>query len=112
MFLSPTRNIGCGITSGNAACDIREKTWSPPSKPASCEFEWGNGLYLTTTASPATGFACSGDSVINDDAAVLPYGQRTTLGSITCESREDGVRCVDAVSRHGFLIGKASYDLF
>ena len=45
FFESPSGNIGCVIGKGSGVrCDIRERDWSPPPKPAGCPVDWGNGL--------------------------------------------------------------------
>ncbi len=49
-FQTPTGNIACDLGGSDAAvvggvrCDIRDKTWVPPPKPADCELDWGGSL--------------------------------------------------------------------
>ena len=47
-FSSPSGNIGCYIQPTNVRCDIAERNWAPPPKPASCPemTGWGQGLVL------------------------------------------------------------------
>src|SRR5690349_1741503 len=35
-FQSPSGNIGCVIAGDIARCDIVQRTWQPPARPASC----------------------------------------------------------------------------
>ena len=64
-FSSPSGNIGCYIEPTNVRCDIAERTWSPPPKPASCPevVGWGQGLQLDV-GRPA-GFVCAGDTAFD-----------------------------------------------
>jgi hypothetical protein len=111
-FRSPTGNIGCAIETTAAACDIFEKRWKPTPKPATCESDWGMGVYVSSNP-PAKGqFSCAGDTVHNAQAPALPYGESLSLNGFTCESRRDGMRCVQVASGHGFFIGRDRYDLF
>ena len=46
-FHSPSGNIRCVIDGTSfTRCDITNRDWSPPPKPRSCEFDWGNSLGL------------------------------------------------------------------
>ena len=111
-FRTPTGNIGCGVSPTSAACDLTEKTWSPPPKPESCEFDWANGVYLRATPAPEAALTCASDTVFNSEAPVLAYGSSITAGTITCESRSDGVRCRDSASGKGFFVSKSRYELY
>ena len=111
-FRTPTDNIGCGLDPTFAACDIREKTWTPPPKPSSCEFDWGFGVHLSLRPSPASEVTCASDSAYNAESPVLAYGATLTAGTITCESRTDGVRCTDSASGKGFLLSRDRYELY
>ena len=109
-FSSPSRNINCNIGAGSAEfadfvrCDTYEYTYTPPPKPADCEFEWG-------VAIGTEGFLCVSDAT--NPGCELPYGSNLTFGSITCVSREDGVTCVDeSQGGRGFRVARASYELF
>jgi len=60
-FQSPSGNIGCVIgRQGGVRCDIRNRDWRPPPKPASCMLDWGFGL---TVGRRGRGqFVCAGDT--------------------------------------------------
>lgn len=111
-FRSPSGNIGCAIETTAAACDIVEKTWAPPSKPSSCELDWGQNIAVVTNPKPEARFGCVGDTVFNAEAPALAFGEKLTHNGFACESRQDGIRCVHVASGRGFLLGRAKYDLF
>ena len=110
VFRSPTNNIGCGVDAATTRCDIREHSWTPPPKPASCDLDWGNGAEVSGNG--AGTFACAGDTVFDPAAPVLAYGQRTRQGSTVCESAEAGVTCTNEASGHGFFLSRDRYRLF
>jgi hypothetical protein len=109
-FRSPSSNIGCGVDAAATRCDIRQRSWSPPPKPASCDLDWGNGVQVSGDG--PGGFACAGDTVFDPAAPVLAYGQRTRQGSTVCESAEAGVTCTNEASGHGFFLSRERYRLF
>ena len=53
-FTSPSGNIGCIDDSSALRCDSRERTWSPPPRPADCPSQagYGQGISCTPTAQP------------------------------------------------------------
>lgn len=111
-FKTPSGNIGCAFEATAAACDIFEKSWTPPSKPSTCEWDWGHGLHVSSNP-PAKGrMTCGSDTVHNAQAPALTYGQKMSRYGFTCESRRDGVRCTHDASRHGFFLSRDRYELF
>jgi hypothetical protein len=108
-FLSPSRNIGCYLTSANARCDIREREWLAPPKPADCPTDWGHALAVRGDA--PGGFRCAGDTAIGGQP-VLPYGSVARRGPVECRSEETGVECVNLDTGHGFAVSAAEYRLF
>ena len=107
-FISPTGNVSCVIDVDLARCDIIDRDWSPPPRPADCEFDYGQGIQIVPGA-PAS-FVCAGDTTFGAED-VLPYGEAITAGPLRCESAESGITCRDAGSRHGFTISREAYDL-
>ena len=107
-FRSPSNNIFCAIDSGEARCDITEKTWSPPPKPADCELDWGGAVSVTAGSA---GFMCAGDSVQEEGAPVLPYGGVVTRGDIRCRSEESGMTCEHVPSGKRFMLSRERYEL-
>ncbi len=127
QFQTPTKNIACAATGEDVRCDIEEKSWSPPPRPASCDrdFDWGNGFSIlpsgTTTGNCATGNCatgncatgnCATDTVLNKENPVLAYGEASTIGAITCVSRLDGLTCTHARTKQGFFLSRDSYKQF
>lgn len=108
-FQTPTKNIGCRITKEYVRCDIKERSWNPPPRPSSCPADhgdWGQGLTLES-GRPA--FVCAGDTVLNDRARVLPYGQAIRSGPFTCVSTTAFLACGNTASRHGFALAKGVF---
>jgi len=109
-FRSPSSNIGCEVDASATRCDIKERSWAPPPKPAGCDLDWGQGIEISGTETP--GFVCAGDTALDPSAAVLNYGQRTRQGSIVCESQPAGVTCTNEAGGHGFFLSRDSYRIF
>ena len=111
-FTSPSGNIGCDISADNSVrCDIMNYTYKVPSGMEACEFgNRGNAIMIEPGYNGY--FPCVSDTVLSLDSPFLEYGGRASLGNIACQSREDGVTCIDTSSEHGFRISKGSYELF
>jgi hypothetical protein len=117
-FASPSGNIACVITgSGDSElvtrgvrCDIDERDWSPPPRPADCELDYGQGVVLGV--GEAAQLLCTGDTTIGRDTEPLAYGDAITAGPIRCESAQSGITCRDVESGHGFSISREAYQLF
>lgn len=108
-FISPTGNVACMIDVDLARCDIIDHDWSPPRRPADCEFDYGQGIEIV--AGQAAEFVCAGDTAFGPDE-VLPYGDAITAGPLRCESADEGITCRDAGTGHGFTIALKAYRLF
>jgi hypothetical protein len=108
-FVSPTGNVSCMIDADWARCDIIDRDWSPPPRPADCEFDYGQGISLAP-GEPAE-FVCAGDTAFGADE-VLPYGDAITAGVLRCESADRGITCRDTQTTHGFSISQQAYQLF
>lgn len=108
-FHTPSGNIGCTMHSGTGVvrCDIRQRDWAPPVKPADCEYEFGRILILGATA----GFGCASDTALGV-GSVLPYGSTIREGQYECRSEEVGLTCTNLESGHGFVLSAAEYRLF
>jgi len=113
LFQSPTGNIGCAVTSGSlgisARCDIARRDWSPSPKPASCQLDWGQGVYVGATG--RAGYVCAGDTTL-DAGPHLAYGKSITLGRLRCTSLTSGVTCTNRRDGHGFSISRERVRLF
>ncbi|MCV7154383.1 hypothetical protein H7I57_24980 [Mycobacterium pyrenivorans] len=106
---SPSGNIGCLLTPTGVGCNIRERDWSPPPRPANCRLEYAR--IAVSRGGPAH-FVCAGDTVLDPGAEPLAYGEKVIVGVMRCESAESGITCRDDESGHGFTISRESYNLF
>jgi hypothetical protein len=97
------------IATDLARCDIIDNDWSPPPRPADCEWDYGQGVAITP-GEPAY-FVCAGDTTFGPDD-VLAHGESITAGTLRCESAESGISCRDVESGHGFSIALEAYQLF
>ncbi|AGC63415.1 MULTISPECIES: DUF6636 domain-containing protein [Mycobacterium ulcerans group] len=109
-FTSPSGNIGCMIDSSSVRCDVRDRTWSPPPKPADCESMMNYGQGIVLTAGQPARFVCAGDTALGGGPA-LAYGDKITKGSLQCESETSGVTCRDIGDGGGFSISRDGYQL-
>jgi hypothetical protein len=109
FFHSPSGNIRCVIDRTSfTRCDITRRDWSPPPKPQSCEFDWGNSLGL--------GFRGRGHFICVSDAVEagrrLDYGETIRRGRFRCRSRVTGMRCANLRNHHGFALSRQRFRLF
>ncbi|MDG5486775.1 hypothetical protein [Mycolicibacterium gadium] len=109
-FTSPSGNIGCYIDPSTVRCDIQERDWSPPPKPASCDENvgWGQGLTLNV-GEPAT-FVCAGDTALTTGNP-LAFGDKIVAGSIECSSAPSGITCWDFQYGGEFSLSREAYHL-
>jgi hypothetical protein len=111
-FKSPSGNIGCIIIDGGARCDIRQRNWSPPPRPASCPNVVNFGQGLAVNRSGSGRFVCAGDTAMDPSAQALPYNTGTVVGDISCTSATNGMSCTNTSSGHGFFIAIQGYRIF
>ena len=111
FFTSPSGNIYCVIDPGQARCDIRDRDWSPPPRPADCSSYTGYGQGIAIQPGGPAQFVCAGDTTYNDNGA-LAYGNSISAGSLTCTSEVYGMSCRDNGSGHGFTLSRRGYLLF
>ncbi|MCV7278662.1 hypothetical protein H7J88_03250 [Mycolicibacterium flavescens] len=107
--MTPSGNIACRLDPDYARCDIMDRDWSPPPKPADCEWDYGQGVLIVGT-DPAK-FICAGDTTFGVEE-VLPYGEAVRAGAMRCESGEAGVTCRSDDTGSGFFLSRESYQLF
>jgi hypothetical protein len=108
MFSSPSKNIACWMEGVDVRCDIAQHSWTSPPKPASCDLDYGNGLSLHAGTAQVV---CAGDTVLGQ-TTILPYGEAISVGTDVCMSLAAGMRCLNLLSRHGFMLSRESYSLF
>jgi hypothetical protein len=108
-FTSPSGNVGCINDSSYVRCNISERDWIAPPRPADCEFDYGQGI------SPSLGeeatFVCAGDTTLGDGKP-LDYGQSVSVGLLQCDSTESGITCRDSKTGDGFTIAREAYRVF
>ena len=109
-FRSPSSNVGCYLDVDYVRCDIAEADWSPPRRPADCEFDYGQGITLVPGGSAE--FVCAGDTALVSDGSPLRYGESITAGPLQCDSAESGITCRDTGTGQGFSISREAYQLF
>lgn len=112
FFQSPSGNIGCAASNEGVSevrCDIRDRTFKSPAKPAGCDVDYGSGLMIAAGSAPE--FVCAGDTTLSN-GPVLQYGQVNEVGSIQCTSREAGMTCLDEETGRGFFLSRDRYELF
>lgn len=107
-FQTPSKNIGCVGGSRGLRCDIGQKDWPGPARPASCHLGYGDSLSMSGTGRPQ--WTCHGDTVRNE-GRILHYGTTSQFGPFTCTSRINGLTCTNR-NRHGFFLSRQSYRLF
>ena len=115
-FQSPSGNIACAIVDDGSAtpnvrCDIMEHTFTPPPVPAGGCGATGYGNSIVLSAGAPAQFICAGDTVYDPSAPVLAYDTTSVIGQFSCDSKTDGMVCVDLNSGHWFRIARATYTL-
>lgn len=116
-FGTPDGNIGCELTQepgrpAEGRCDIQERTWEFPAsaRPESCpsDSDWGQGAAIRDGRSQPV---CAGDTALGVSKG-LEGTERPRLGSVYCFTRNDGVKCIDERTNHGFFVSRRGYELF
>ncbi len=116
QFHSPSKNIYCvGVNSktdgGSVDCEIVTRTNAKEAqpRPADCDLEWGNrfAVYYTGEAK----MICAGDTLRDDNAKVLNYGEGLDRFGIHCTSSEQGIECIND-DQHGFKIAKGKQVIY
>ncbi|WP_019201159.1 hypothetical protein [Tsukamurella sp. 1534] len=111
-FMTPTRNIACGLDSTVTGCQVFKTAVIPPG--ADCDHgtmprdELSKG-YVSEKGGPFTA-SCFNQGVFFQvsDQRTLPYGRSVTAGGMTCRSEEKGVTCTRG--SHGFFVSAQSFD--
>lgn len=109
-FATPSGNITCAMTADGTRCDVLERTWQIPPKPADCLLDYGSGTILQP-GQPGQ-LLCAGNTVADPSLPVLAYGETVRFAGVECASRQTGVRCTDTASGHGFEVARAAYQVF
>jgi hypothetical protein len=104
-FQMPSHNVGCGVDSGVLRCDILSGLKPEPTKP--CELDW-TGIVLD--AESAAQPECAGDTIFDQSAPVLGYGETWSRDRLTCVSRQSGLECKNSAG-HGFTLARESWSV-
>ena len=110
-FQSPSGNVGCYIDLDMVRCDIAERDWAPPPRPADCYPGIGSGQGLLVSAGGDSGVVCAGDTALGNGAP-LAYGDAIEAGTLRCDSTEAAMTCRDSITGHGFSLSRQGYQLF
>jgi hypothetical protein len=125
LFLPPSETIGCAMENDDrdgtayAVCRIQDAAWvAPPSgvcqlasipgaigQPGSdLQLRQGNapclGAHMRQLPDPRLG-----------NFPTLDYGQKHSIGSLTCDSEPSGITCTDSSTGHFFRLSRESYQL-
>jgi hypothetical protein len=112
-FQSPSGNVNCligtfvgGDDDNFVYCDVANRIWVAPPRPADCPLVWGSRFRLDE--GKAAGFGCYHQELPAPEST-LDYGQRRSVGPITCDSEPAGMTCTDGSTGHFFRISRESY---
>lgn len=108
LFVTPSKNIGCELSPTSVRCDIVQRSWSAPPKPAGCQSDYGQGVSLGTDRAD---YVCAGDTVVDPSSQVLPYNQAIRSGDIVCVSTKTYLACRNTATNHGFSLSKETVPL-
>lgn len=109
-FVLPSGNIWCSMTETSATCTIGSFTYTPPEKPADCTGAVGQ-VFSVTAAEGATLPCVTTAPPRPEGAAVLEYGQASTIGEMTCQSSKNGATCRHNPTGAGFSVARAGYTI-
>ncbi|AKS34293.1 hypothetical protein [Mycolicibacterium goodii] len=110
-FLTPSRNIACGLAPGNTGCQVFHSTAIPPG--ADCDHrtmprdELAKGYYVDDRGGITPSCFNQGNYNVSADQKVLPYGRSLAAGGTLCVSRADGVTCTRG--EHGFFVSAQGF---
>lgn len=110
-FTSPSGNVGCMIDVDYVRCDILQRDWEPPPRPADCPSFTGYGQGITLSPGSPAEFVCAGDTALAGGPA-LEYGESVSGGPIRCTSSPSGMTCRESVGGHGFSIAREGYQIY
>jgi hypothetical protein len=131
FFHTADNNIACGMVKGakkrkrtkhrrgrsalpgEARCDVKNHSWTPPPRPRYCDLDWGFGVAVGDKG--LAGYICAGDTVADQSAPVLFPGGSMPLGRYTCSVPVvpvTTVHCQNNLTLHGFDVSADAVNLF
>jgi hypothetical protein len=103
-FQMPSGNIFCLHLGRDVRCDILSGL--NPEPALQCDVDWTGITLGEESAQPQ----CAGDTILNPEAPVLPYGSTWARGGITCESQTTGLSCSNERGS-GFSLARAGWEI-
>lgn len=103
-FQMPSGNIACRLSGAILRCDIRSGLKPEPKKD--CELDW-TGLTLAREGKAKPN--CAGDTVADENAPVLQYGDHWQNNGRRCVSKETGLFCRNFGGWH-FKLAREDWD--
>lgn len=108
-FQSPSGNIHCIMEGNHVRCDIINHTPSYAA-PSSCDGDFGQAFGVSARGHGKA--LCVTDSTMNYSGRdVLQYGQTIEGDGVSCQSRKDGMRCINE-GGGGFHISRNKQRVF
>ncbi len=111
-FYTPSGNIYCnvGLTSYPRGCEINQgQVHDPAACAGNHESKDVGRLELRRNRVLPV---CNTDTIQTRPTKVLPYGQATTSGGVSCISEEIGVTCISLTRTLGFFLHRGEYVIF
>ncbi|TPG33564.1 hypothetical protein EAH80_14880 [Mycobacterium hodleri] len=123
QFLTPSGNIGCQLDrtpegSSFAWCKANEHSWVAPQSsvcprgnlPGAIGEPGGEDVQLAEGQAPCFGFVMSQLFFSGQYAPpIVAYGERRSMGAITCSVEPAGVTCTDGTTGKFFRLSRDSY---
>jgi hypothetical protein len=110
-FRTSPGNIVCGVldsASGSVRCDIlaSEVKYTPPPKPASCEFDWGNSFAIRPDRNVDP--LCVSDAV-EDQGNRPKAGEKVLNGQSRCTVETRSIECLAEGTDGGLFLSPDEY---
>ena len=116
VFHSPSKNIFCVAVNsktegGSVDCELVTRTNKKDllPRPADCDLDWGNRFAVYSSGKAI--MICAGDTLRDDNASTLAYGEGLDRFGIHCTSSEKGIECIND-DQHGFKISKGKQEIY
>jgi hypothetical protein len=109
-------------TDANTVCSISEPASASDQASATCSIGQKDFVFPalatgTPTSVTVSGSAKGATTVTEVTAAAnsttaLAAGHSITFSTVTCLAIQNGIRCTDAATSHGFFVSRIEYELF
>jgi hypothetical protein len=120
-FQSPSGNVYCVMdigVDGKGSVICQGGHGFMVGKPPGCDhLAWGDRFSMDQGSAPVS--QCHGDTIVPPHTSpgpvpnvpILEYGQISSAGSITCDSKSTSVTCTDTSTGHYFRMSQESNEL-